>query len=827
MKIPKIPTAIIRFLKFFFWTLAVIIVGFVIFLVIYGLSAKTTPEGMFNHAGLSAPVQISYDHSDIPHIEARSNNDAWFAMGYLHARERSWQLEFNRRLASGSLSEILGEQTVGVDRFIRTLGIRKAAHEQYEHLPNSTKLSLQAYANGVNAGFSDLGWALPLEFFLMRTKPGYWNPVDSISWSLMMALDLGDNWNREFTRLEYSAIMPTQRIWELMPPYAGEAPATSVDFAKMYQNMGLFDKPAAGSAKLPEQKSSQVLTLDAKKQLASWLPGGLEGIGSNNWVVDGKHSSTGKPWLANDPHLGLTAPAVWYFAHIKTNNMNVMGATLPGLPPVILGRTDKFAWGFTNTSPDVQDLYIEAIDAKNPGAYKTPEGSAPFTIRKEVINVKGKSPVEFLVRSTRHGPVISDAYPRALELIDGNRFALALRWTALDDKNQSVQAMFDMNKAKNLDEFKVAIHENYAPMQNIVMADTDGNIAFEAAGTAPRRIRNAGLFGVVPAPGWDKQYDWTGYLKYEELPHQENPASGFIATANQRVQDEHAPYPLTADWSPPYRYDRIVELLNSKNQHDLKSMMAMQADTVSNGSIPLIPFLNSVQSQHPLAIQAKAILANFKGDMRVDSAAALIFNAWADQLTRRVFEPHLGDLFQAEYSKRGFRPAIINVVNNHIEYWCDNPKTEKVETCQDLNQEAFDAALTYLSHRFGSNPDQWKWGDAHIAISEHRPLSRSGLVGRIFEIYRKVPGDGYTINVGRTGFENPNEPFASYTAPSLRAIYDFSDLDKSQFIYQAGQSGWVLSRRYRQYADDWAANRYLPLSMNPSEKPLRAMTLAP
>lgn len=817
-----------KVLSFCLWSLLSLLAIGMIFGFIYILSAKTSSAGNINHSGLSGTVKIHFDESDIPHIETKSQNDAWFAIGYLHARERSWQMEFNRRLASGALSEILGEKTVGVDRFIRTLGIRAAAHQQYELLPSSTKLVLQSYANGVNAGFNDLGWALPIEFFLTGSKPGYWTPIDTLSWSMMMALDLGDNWNKEFSRMEMAAFMPTERIWEVMPPYPGESPATSVDFASMYKDLGIYKKtnPEVASNKDFHPQSSNISKL-AEKHLMAWMPGGIEGIGSNNWVVSGQRSATGKPWLANDPHLGLTAPAVWYFAHIKANDLNVIGATTPGIPTVILGRTDQFAWGFTNTSPDVQDLFLEKIDPNNPSAYKTPDGSANFKVRRESILVKGKPSVDFLVRESRHGPIISDAYPRSAEVIDTSKFVLALKWTALDSKNQTILASLDSNRAKNLDEFKIAIRKHYAPMQNIVMADIEGNIAFEAAGVAPKRNRGAGLGGVVPALGWDKQYDWADYIPAKELPSEENPSKGWIATANQRIQNANDPHPLTADWTHPYRYERIEELLESKTKHDLQSMVGIQIDVLSKGSTPLIPYLRSVKSNHPLSAAALEVLSKFDGTMAVDSSGALIFNAWADQLTRRIFAPHLKEMFATENSKKGLRTGLIHVVTQKIDFWCDRPETKEVESCDNANQEAFDAALNYLSKRYGSNIEKWQWGEAHQAISEHRPLSRSGIVGRLFEINRPFPGDGFTVNVGRTGFENPNEPFATYNAASMRAIYDFSDLEKSQFIYQAGQSGWSHTPRYRQYATDWSKNQYLPLAMHPKADAKRSLMLEP
>jgi penicillin amidase len=256
-------------------------------------------------------------------------------------------------------------------------------------------------------------------------------------------------------------------------------------------------------------------------------------------------------------------------------------------------------------------------------------------------------------------------------------------------------------------------------------------------------------------------------------------------------------------------------------------MIDIQKDVLSKGSTPLIPFLKSVKSNHTLSAAALEVLSKFDGTMAVDSSGALIFNAWADQLARRLFAPHLKEMFATEYGKKGLRVGLIHVVTQKIDFWCDRPETKEVESCENANQEAFDAALNYLSKRYGSNIEKWQWGEAHQAISEHRPLSRSGFIGRLFEISRPFPGDGFTVNVGRTGFENPNEPFATYNAASMRAIYDFSDLEKSQFIYQAGQSGWAHTPRYRQYATDWSKSQYLPLEMNPKSEPKRSLVLEP
>ena len=795
-----------KLLRPLFWTL-----GFACLLtfgitLVYLYAAQTNPNGKKSIKALGDNVVITFDEVDIPHIKANSPSDALFALGYLHATERSWQMEMNRRIASGRLSEILGSETINIDRFIRTMGIKRAAEHQFDKYPVAAKRLLQAYADGVNAGNAHLGWALPVEYFLTGSKPGHWSPTDSVAWMLMMALDLGGNWHKELQRLELSRYLSTKQIWEVMPPFEAE-PVTSMDFAKMYKDLNVFN-PNAGpvnsrSKKLP---ATELSNID--------VPGSKDGIGSNNWALSGKLTASGKPLLANDPHLGLSAPAIWYFAHLDAPGLNVIGGTLPGIPAVILGRSENFAWSFTNTNPDVQDLYIEQVDTKNPGMYRGPEGWLSFKVRQEIIDVKGAPSVNIIVRESRHGPVVSDAYARAKRAIDTDRFALALRWTALDSENQSVVGLLEMNRAKDMNTFRHLLRKNYAPMQNVVMADMDGNIAYQAAGIAPKRQLHHGLYGVAPAPGWEKQYDWHGYVPFDQLPASHNPEQGWIATANQRIIAANDPNPLTGDWDLSARYERIVDLIKSKSSHDTNTMKVMQADTLSLTSLPLLTLFKTSTPNHPLISKAIEIAKDFNGDMRVDSAAALIFNAWADHLTRNLFS-RLGYIFNETYGERNYRAALLAQIQNPNSPWCDNPKTEAHETCLEASNDAYNKALEYLSKEYGNDPSKWTWGNAHIAISEHRPFSKIPLIGRLFNLQTPFPGDSNTINVGRLELLRSDQPYETLQAPSLRAIYDLADLEKSLFIFQSGQSGWVQSHFYRNMMPLWAKNEYLPLQMKP------------
>ncbi len=809
MKIHTSSSGLRTLFKGIFWLVSIILLLCTVAGLIYLTSAQTSPSGKRVIRSLSDTVAITFDESDIPHIQAKSSSDALFALGYLHASERSWQMEVNRRLASGRLSEILGKETLAIDRFIRTLGIKHTAEKQFDRYPIATKRLLQSYADGVNAGNAHLGWALPLEYFLTGSQPGHWSPTDSVAWMLMMALDLGGNWHKELQRLELSQFLTTRQIWEVMPAYTPGEPVSNVDFAKIYRDINVFNPNSVAR----DQKSKK---LPATELTANEVPGGKDSIGSNNWALNGKLTSSGKPLLANDPHLGLSTPAIWYMAHLEAPGLNVIGATLPGIPGVVLGRTDKFAWSFTNTGPDVQDLYIEQLDPKNPGVYRGPDGPLPFTVRQEIIDIKGEISQRFLVKETQHGPVISESYARAKRIIDTNRYALALRWTALDVENQSVAGLLDMNHAKDLDAFKKALRKNYAPMQNVVMADVDGNISYQAAGVAPKRTLHQSLYGVAPALGWEKQYDWTGYVPFEQLPNSSNPDANWIATANQKILASNDPNPLTGDWELPTRYDRIVELIKGKSNHDLASMKSMQADTLSLGATPLLGLFKSTQSKHPLAQQTSELIKNFDGDMRVNSSSALIFNAWADQLTRKLFS-RLSYSFTENYGARSFRQALILHLQNPDSPWCNDPKTEQIESCADASNAALDQALEQLSAQLGSNPINWTWGNAHIAVSEHRPFSKVPVLGGLFNLRQPFPGDSFTINVGRLELLKADNPFETKQAASLRALYDLSDLEQSLFIYQTGQSGWVQSKLYRNMSTLWAQNEYLPLQMKPQK----------
>ncbi len=806
---------------------------------VYVTRSFPTLDGELRVPGLQQPVAIERDRSDVTHIKAKSDHDAHFALGYVHAQERGWQLEFNRRVMHGELSEVIGEATLEADKFMRTLGIMRAAQKQFDGLPADARAALQAYADGINAFHASSAQALPPEFHLLGTKPGgasgvAWTPADSVGWMIMMAYDLGGNSGNEFARLSAAQVLSTEQLWQLMPPYTGEAPASKVDFARLYADLGVYRK--VGKATAPAAKAAAAVQRrsDAKvaAQFQPWAEdfidgmGNIEGRGSNNWVVAGSHSTSGRPLLANDPHLGLSAPAIWYFARLQAPAernaegspgvpLDVIGATLPGAPFVVLGRTAKVAWGFTNTGPDVQDLYLERIDPSDPKRYQTAQGWAEFEARSEVIKVKNKPDVVISVRSTRHGPVVSDALNSYATLFDRDRYAVAMRWTALDADNRTALAGIRSNRAQSVDELIEAYADFHAPMQNVVMADVSGKVAYKAIGRVPLRSPDNDIMGVAPAPGWDARYEWTGWLPYAETPQMDDAAitqHGWLATANQRIHAADYPHFITSDWEPPYRKDRIEALLAARNVHDLSSMQAVQKDQLSLSTVKLLPFLRQSPSAHPLGAQAQALLKDFDGVMRADGAAPLIASVWTDEFVRGVIGAKLGsERLMSLYGKRPFRTAIEGILERDDKGWCGDAG------CRVASGQALDRALTRLEASYGADPSRWQWGVAHPALSAHRPLGEVAALARLFDVRVPTGGDGFTVNVGQFHANRPKEPFANRHAASLRALYDLSDLEQSRFVYQTGQSGLVFSSRYGDMSKEWAAVAYRPLQLNPPE----------
>lgn len=797
------------------WVLLALVLAGLVSALVYRDLALPVTDGSLRAEGLGAPVKIVRDARGIPTITAASPHDAWFALGFVHAQDRLWQLDLHRRIGSGRLAEAFGASALEADRFLRALGVRHRAETQWQRAAPEVRAMLEAYTAGINAHLADHLRARPPEFWLLGVEPERWSPVDSIAWSTMMAWDLGGNWSSELLRMRLAQAMPTARIGELLPPYPGDEPLQTRDFARLYSLLAVADVPPAAA---PARTAGAALPWE--------IESGVEGVGSNNWVVAGSRSVSGRPLLANDPHLKLNAPSLWYVARIEAPGLKVAGATMPGLPLVVLGQNEHIAWGFTNTGPDVQDVYLERLDTRDPSRYETPDGWAAFESREETIRVRGQGDVRFTARSSRHGPVISDANTSSTAGLTGRqgadgapRYALALSWTALDaDASDTLAAGHDFNRATSVEEFIAAAARYVAPMQNMVVADSE-RVAMVSAGRVPVRGAENDLKGLAPAPGWDARYDWTGTLSPSQTPRDLDAARGWIATANQRIHSLQYPHFITSEWTLPYRQQRIEQLLAARTLHSLDTLAAIQADVVSGATLRLLPHLQSARSSHPLAAAALRRLQGFDGNMAAAGAAPLIFSAWVRYLTEDVFADDLGaDLYNRQAGNRSFRDALERVMDRDEGTWCDDITTPPTETCATQSDRAFDRALVELQALQGDDVTQWQWGRAHAARAEHRPFSRVKALAGWFELRAPVGGDAFTVNAARASLRpdpTTGEPYLSDHGAGLRALYDLNDPQRSRFMYAGGQSGLPFSTHHGDLMAPWSRAEYLPLWSSP------------
>ncbi|MEK0082198.1 penicillin acylase family protein [Benzoatithermus flavus] len=736
-------------------------------------------SGEITVPGLERPVRIVRDAAAVPHVEAETADDAWFAMGFLHGQDRLWQMEFHRLLARGRLAEVLGPAALPYDRFFRMLGLARHAQAAAAGLSPEARRGLEAYSHGVNAAIARYGRILPPEFLILRHAPEPWQPADSILFQKLMALDLSLNWREELLRARLARRLSTEQLRDLWP---GSAPDTPVTLAAL--------------AGLPLER------------LAAALPEAPPpGLGSNVWVVDGTRTTSGKPLLANDPHLGLQMPGHWYLAHLEAPGLSVIGATLPSLPFVVLGRNRDIAWGFTNTGSDTQDLFIERVDPDDPDRYLTPDGSEPFRKRIETIGVRGQEPVVLTVRETRHGPVISDLVPAAAEAV-GTGYVLALAWTQLRDDDTTMAAGFALDRATDWPSFVAAAELYQGAQQNMAYADRTGLIGMISPGLVP--IRRSGD-GSMPVPGWTGAYDWQGTIPADRLPREAAPARGLLVNANNRLVDGDYPYLLTRDWESPLRAERLEALLRNARGLDADRFAAIQLDIASTLADTFLPWLLAAE---PAGAEERAILAAMAAwdrRMAVDRPEPLLFAAWYEELAEVVHADELGPLFPAF---RGIRPEFMRHVLTEAPRWCDDVRTPAMETCQQDSAQALHRAVARLHEYYGPNWRRWRWGEAHPAVMAHTPFEESRLLRRLFSLVFPIGGDSSTVNVAHHGTTRPELPFGAVAAASYRATYDLADPDGGgRWVAATGQSGHPLSPHYRDQAELWRQGRYLAMTM--------------
>jgi penicillin amidase len=720
--------------------------------------------------GLRAPVTITLDQDGIPRIAAESERDAAVALGYLHARDRMFQMEAMRRGAQGRLAEIAGPQALRLDRFSRTLGLQQRAEGDLAALSPEARDMLEAYASGVNAWIAARGKGAAPEFLLLA-EPEPWKPEHSLLWGKVMGLWLSGAWRRDIDRARLAQTLTPDQMRLLFP-----------------------EDPSPGRPDLQAGALSRILAQVPVFGVDAPLPDSA----SNAWAVAPRFSASGAPLLAADPHLGFQAPILWYLARIELPDGRFRaGATAPGVPAVVIGRNESLAWGFTTTHSDTQDVFIERL--AGPDAYETPEGPRPFTVREERIAARFRDAPEILrVRETRHGPVISDL-DRAAGLPEG--LVLSVAMANLAPADRTAEGLLALNRATSIAEARAAAARFDSPPQTLTVADAAGGIAQYLVGRTP--IRRAGE-GTLPVPGWDGRGDWTGFIPFDAMPHVENPASGMIGAANSRPAPARHPAFLGRDWNGDWRLRRIAELLRAKPRHDAAGFVAMQMDVVSPLARDLLPRLRAVPPPQGAA-PALALLAGWDGRMAADAPQPLLFHAWMAAFRRQLLARAGAAEAEALAGPEFLRELLAE--DGRGRAWCGEAG------CDPLLAEALGQAVAQLTSLHGKDPAAWRWGAAHVARFDHPLLRFVPVLGAAVRLEIPTGGDGETISRG-----GMRADFAHQHGAGLRAVFDLADADGAWAMIATGQSGHPLSDHWGSLLQRWGDGGVVRLTREPERE---------
>ncbi|MGH2723626.1 MAG: penicillin acylase family protein [Actinomycetota bacterium] len=747
-------------------------------------------EGEVRVPGLRGPVEVKRDRWGVPHIYASTLADVSFAQGYVIASERLFQLEFLGRVGQGRLSELFGELTLPVDRFVRTAGWNRAARRIAAGYDDRSRELGAAFAAGTRAWVETMP-SKPIEYQVIGVDPALPSEEEATeagaAGAVVLAWSLSRNWDHELLRAEIAERAGIDVMRELFPDLDTEAPVA-----------------LAGKNGDPDRTA---LLRDAI------LP--PSGQGSNNWVVAGRRTETGKPLLANDPHLAVAFPSVWFECHLSAPGLDVAGVTFPFAPGVVIGHNDHIAWGFTNTEGDVQDLYLERLSGDGRSAEY--EGAwEPMTVHREEISVRGRAEPEVLeVRESRHGPLL-DSYmvgiadPQVVE--GGITRSYALRWVGAEHAVQP-SVVFALDTARDWQEFRAAMERWTCPGQNAVYADTEGNIGYQLTGRYPVRRKGD---GTVPVPGWTSEYEWDGWVPFDELPRALNPDDGFLCTANNKVHDDGYPHNLGRDFLPPFRVRRIAQLITERERHSVESFARMQTDTLSLPAAQLLPHLLDIEPADDGQKEALALLAEWDRDLGAGSAPAAIYEVWCEHVARATLRPMLGeDLFTHFHGRRQWTNAFqYQVLPTILAYptarwWGGDGRAAR----DRVLREALGSALDELRRELGEDVASWRWGALHKASFVARLAMIPDLAGLFTGGVVEMGGDEQTI------LQALFEPGWSYdvaVAPSWRQIIDLSDLDASVGVYPGGQSGNPTSPHFADQIELWAEGRAHPLPFTPA-----------
>ncbi|MGW2230631.1 penicillin acylase family protein [Streptomyces formicae] len=845
-------------------------------------------KGSIKLDGLSGNVEVKRDGNGIPQIYADSDADLFMAQGYVQAQDRFWEMDVRRHMTSGRLSEMFGKGQVKTDEFLRTLGWHRVAKKEYDSkLSPETKKYLQAYAKGVNAYLKGKdGKDISVEYAALGFENDYapkeWTPVDSVAWLKAMAWDLRGNMQDEIDRSLMTSRLGPEQIKDLYPayPYKRNKPIVQEGalngVTKEYDPKGTTSTQTgtngaagtglAGGAQAPSGLQSQLSGLsNALDEVPAILGPNGNGIGSNSWVVSGEHTITGKPLLANDPHLAPQLPSVWYQMGLHCRSVSskcqydVSGYTFSGMPGVVIGHNKQIAWGMTNLGADVTDLYLEKFTGDG---YQYDDKVLPFKTREEVIKVAGGSSKKITVRETNNGPLISDRDDELVKVgkkahVDtaapdrGDGYGVALRWTALTP-GKSMDAVFELNKAKDFTEFRKAAASFEVPSQNLIYADTDGHIGYQAPGRIPVRGKGDGS---LPAPGWDPAYRWTGYIPQDALPYEYDPKRGYIVTANQAVVGKSYPYDLTADWGYGARSQRIDDLIQSKIKNGGKisteDMRLMQMDNSSEIAKLLVPKLLKIDVKDKYVREAQKLLEGWDYTQDADSAAAAYFNA----VWRSVLKLAFGNKLPKELRVKGqclnvepagntgpadegekvrecgerdadsaqpdggdrYYEVVRRIIDDEDNDWWKSPATRtdaETKNRDQLFKRALEDARWDLTAKLGKDVDTWSWGRLHRLTLKNQTLGTEGP-GWLQFVLNRGPWNlgGGEAAVNATGW-NAAGGYGVVWVPSMRMVVNLKDLDKSKWINLTGASGHAYNAHYTDQTDKWAKGELLPWAFN-------------
>jgi len=738
-----------------------ILIGFLLFILVPISRSNPKIKGKIRLPDLQEEVSVIIDDWGVPHIFAQNEKDLYFASGYMQAQERMWQMELTRRAGFGRLSEIFGKMALERDKFMRNMGFEEAALNDFGNLSPKMRELIASYCNGINAWMDSRKLNWPIEFLVLRFRPEPWTPLDSLVVKEIMALMLCPDYKSEAVRGKLAESLGAEKALQILEEGIPSPPSESAMVS--WQDM---------LAVPPFQ-------------------------GSNNWVVSGNRSESGKPLLANDPHLQITLPPIWYEMHVNCPGLNAVGVTLPGVPFIIIGHNPSVAWGITNSAADVQDLYMEKLDSSG-NMYLDRGEWKPLFKKKQEIKIKGRrKPEEIEIRWTERGPIIT---PIVIE----SQTPLSLSWTIYEG-GRTMEAFYLLNKARNWQEFSEALALFDVPSQNFVYADTEGNIGYYLSGKIPIRAAQAAVF---PFPGWKEEGQWQGFIDEDKKPNLFNPEEGYIVTANNKIVPDGFPYYVSFDWDIPFRADRVRELLLQKEKHSIESFKIMQNDVYTKEGEAFLPVFKDVEETDDNAGEALRLLKDW--DLRMSSGKEpALFEAFINIFHAEVFKDELGENFgDFDPSFRRKKAGILRLLSDPHSSWYDNTETPQVENREDIVRISLEQAHDKLEKKYGP-PDDWDWMRFHSIRFRHS-LGEVPLFRFLNRGPYPLDGHAYTI---RASFP----AFGTSSGSSYRQIIDLSDFKNSICVLTSGQSGCFLSRFYDDQIPLWLEGQYHPMLFFPDD----------